>query len=623
MARPKRMRWTDVYDPVVGHHRPQEEVDGQLPERNTVTESAEQDEVRRYLTPKKSSGQLRLKIVVEAAKEPYEYGTVYANEGEVTRSKEDWIDEEIASIQAALQNGGQPLGSLRIPPTATQVTDQEKREGPKHEMKLGAIAFDQQGTAEKVLPLQQQSDGQKSSQSSAVNSDADYGYVSKDSSRPPASGVDQKGKRKETAVVPAEFTRINQQDKSNDSVGQHPHLERDFGHEHPVVSWTEGCSATRLDGENYCEQSSNWGTLNSASNGVTSTYVEEYVMHWVLTVDEVVADIFPNGVKEPEACDIHPERGILLEPIQYPPTKRVVEVVRGLNDTSQIRINRKMREIAEEEERKARNLEASKKAKELQEAQKRGRAGSRQIRIPNHLRPARLEDMEQVAALYNMEVKASYKLPDKLPVSTYTFVGIHAACVTQNLPFFVAIDGWYDKKKKTQRVVGFIVVDILAKGICGSYQTQATSCGKLTVLVHPDFRRKNICSAMLDAVFFCCSMNYSARLGYEIVNPEKDLRHMIPKHNPRKWHSLDIEVVVPSGSSKEDTQRSDEFKWISNYLTSYFQMQLVCHDEKLLRDDRLDSSSPWLDRLTFRHQCRRPWDHDKISSWLSNVWQLP
>ncbi|KAI0840426.1 hypothetical protein F5Y06DRAFT_294413 [Hypoxylon sp. FL0890] len=616
MARVKRQKWVDVYDPVTGHHRPQSEAGGQLPSPDTVAKPPEQ---------------VREQDAIEVTEQPEQVGALWGH-----------IDELILD-QVAMPSGAQPIGyppaSPLASPTVPQGTDQEKKNIPKHMADPWEDDIALQQIVQEIQARQQQNDGQESSQPPAVNSDTDQGYFSKESPSPAPSGVNDKGESEETAVDPGILTDTYQEYKPSGPVKQardtdvesvklgshlvglpmtdHPNhhglrSERDFRNQVPE---DEGWGGAPLNGWNHQKSDSDMLTLTSAVYPGISSYLERYVKHWVQNAHEIIVDdLFPDSVQDPEACDIHPEVGVFMNPVYYPPTKRDGKSVKGANVTSKIRMIRRMREIAEKKQREIRKMEDQTLAQYNEELeagenpkviQTRGRAGSREIRIASHLRAAKLEDMEQVADIYNMEAEASYKLPDKQPVTSWSFAQIYHACIDHNLPFLVAIDGWYDKKnKKDQRVIGFIVMDIATRGLDGSYETRAAPCGKLTVVVHPEFRRKNICSAMLDAVFTCCSVNYSNRRGYEIVNPDKDGRHLVPQENTRKWHFIDIEVVVPSGASKEATKANKEFKWISEYLTRYFQMQLVYHDEKLFRDDRFDRDHQWLDRLTFRHQCR-------------------
>ncbi|KAI1653147.1 hypothetical protein F4813DRAFT_400286 [Daldinia decipiens] len=336
-----------------------------------------------------------------------------------------------------------------------------------------------------------------------------------------------------------------------------------------------------------------------------SKKAEKYVKDWIQPTHEITVDLHPEGVTSPERCDVDPETGRLMAPVisasevQGIVQEKSVEAKdnsKPLTEDSLPEEPKPKREYRSEEDVPRKRLEVL-----LVYPEK--RSNPREIRVPCHLRPAMRNDMMQVAALYNEEVDASYKLPDKRQVGHHKWFNIYDGCSTEKMPFFVAVDGWYNAAASNDGpVIAFAVMDVAVRGIFGSYKTHAAPCGKLTVVVHPDYRRQNVCSALLDAVFSCCSTYYSSREGYVFVNKDKDPRYMTPNYNVRQWSYIDIEVVVPSGSSKKEVEQNERFKWVAKYLSEYFDMSIVYHDEKLYRDDRY--TNLWLDRITFRHQCR-------------------
>ncbi|OTB08024.1 hypothetical protein M426DRAFT_266083 [Hypoxylon sp. CI-4A] len=406
---------------------------------------------------------------------------------------------------------------------------------------------------------------------------------------------------------------------------------KDIRGELPERWWMEeDWNATPRDIKKKKASWDDWGgtvetedVLDSGSSHSCSEYVKQFVEWWRESAAYgTVVNLFPEGVKEPEFCDVDTDTGKLMRHLDYPPTKRVTDVVRGLDSTSNTHINRAVRGYVQSKDAEGRILLRKKYSKmpgedvdEVEQAQevrvpnrfmRVNPANDREIRIPSHIRPAKEEDMEQVAAIYNREVNTSYKMPDLQPVGDDKFRQLYKDCVSQDIPFWVAVEGFHFRNTKN-RVIGFAVMDT-PRGIMGSYATHASTHGKLTIVIHEKFRRQNLCSAMLDAILYCCDPNYTARMGYEAVNPTHDRRYMRPEANPRRWYSIDIEIVLPSGVSKEEVRDTEEFEWISKYLKNYFNMNLIQHDEKLFKDTRFDSMNGglWLDRLIFRHNCVHP-----------------
>ncbi|KAI0114907.1 hypothetical protein F4814DRAFT_448743 [Daldinia grandis] len=300
-----------------------------------------------------------------------------------------------------------------------------------------------------------------------------------------------------------------------------------------------------------------------------SKYAERGIQSWVQSTHEITVDLHPEGVTSPERCDVDPETGRLMTPVVSSSgvQRRAQESPVGPENNTKpltkdilLEILKPRREYRSEEDVPRKRLEVLLVYPEIA-------SNPREIRVPCHLRPAKRNDMVQVAALYNEEMDASYKLPDKRQVSHDKWTSIYDGCRVENMPFFVAVDGWYNTAaKNTGPVIAFAVMDVAVRGIFGSYKTYAAPCGKLTVVVHPAYRRQNVCSALLDAVFSCCSTYYSSREGYVFVNEDQDRRYMTPVNNVRQWSYIDIEIVIPSGSSKREVEQNERLKWVATYL---------------------------------------------------------
>ncbi|KAI1457659.1 hypothetical protein F4805DRAFT_168942 [Annulohypoxylon moriforme] len=365
----------------------------------------------------------------------------------------------------------------------------------------------------------------------------------------------------------------------------------------------------------------------------TLEHVAGYIKGWVQTTHEVVANLHPPGIKEPESRGVSTETGALMKPIEHPAELNVKHRVKGVDRSTEDNINHANRSAhkaaqhkiaidtlkpeTENDDLRAKGCPgypfySAEKMKDPQkatiqpkmvsqegEAKVQEKVNPREIKIPVHLRPAFPKDMPQIAKIYNMEIGTTPALQDKRPVTASEFRELYEDACKNNLPFIVAVKGWFGPAKDVGPVIGFAVMDTAIKGIMGSRATHAEGAGKLTVVVDRGYRRLNICSAMIDAILYCCSVNYTARLGYQIVNPNNDRTLMKPMYNPRQWNSIDIEVVVWTGTDKKSAEADPRYKWISEYLDKYFQMSLVSRDVAIYK-----VNNKWFDRVTFRHRCR-------------------
>ncbi|KAI1375017.1 hypothetical protein F4677DRAFT_151071 [Hypoxylon crocopeplum] len=340
-----------------------------------------------------------------------------------------------------------------------------------------------------------------------------------------------------------------------------------------------------------------WGNESYYSNASAappppSKYQKDYIMHWVQSTPDFLPYITYSEVDEPCTCDVSTQTDILMDAVVLPKAPDT-----GSDDD------------------KAGHGETTEKSPQVPRAPSMAIAKPKLYKRPSwerlpreryHLRPAYEEDMEQVAKIYNLEVQKSYNVPDKSALKTAAFRGHLRICKKDHLPFFVAVDDWVPRKTRgsayDDKVMGFAMVDVAARGVTGSLNTYSANHGKLTVVVHPDYRRLNACSGMIGAVLHCCSRNYKPQFVYHLVGVEADATYSPAHLNARMWQYIDLEVVLPSGPSPEAVRESPECKWRLDYLKKWFDMGLVRHEEKMYQDKRCGNS--WLDVLTFRHVCR-------------------
>ncbi|KAL7626978.1 hypothetical protein AAE478_003753 [Parahypoxylon ruwenzoriense] len=566
----KRQQWTDVYDRKTGHYKPLEEVDEEL------TKASNHE----------LSDQVSMKDVEQ------EYWNVQHAE-----PKEASPDPETSStnVEFIIPDGPNnkvraiigPNTYRRLSPTQAAVRlrlDIEAKEGqnelsagPKpgkeevtqHDLEWSAARPDDKVNQDTMDDFSKESNGLGKVETSEHNQSEPHGLQG-------ARGT-QEAEREPSAEV--EWGPI----RDTGTKTYIPHSSDYSNSNDGGARWRINPDVQNEEGDPW--EGHSWQAIRKASGKVNILDVEQYIKKWVKTTHEIVANPFPEGVGRPERCDINTVTGMVLDPVRYPVTLTVEDFVPGVNCCSDDHIERTLRLHGV----RGKGDQSRKK-------------NSREIRVPCHLRPAVESDMERVAEIYNEEVRSSYKLPDKFPVVASKFRQLLYGCLMQGLPFFVAVEGWHGHKNCDNYVVGFALVDVVLRGIMGSYSTHGAPCGKITIVVEPEFRRQNICSALLDAVLICCSSRYTARLGYEIVNPDKDPRFLCAASNVREWHHVEMEVPIPSKGPHNNFEDGEDSRWIFDYLAKYFDMDLVHWDEKIYRDDRF--GGVWLDRLTFRHQCR-------------------
>jgi hypothetical protein len=379
----------------------------------------------------------------------------------------------------------------------------------------------------------------------------------------------------------------------------------------------------------------NWD-LESAGSGISgfvpSTYLTRYVNFWLEAVPTVETDFL--GIPDNELHDVDPATGKLLAEIHQPRilkdasseyffllynpqlTKlldRGVQILRldqKMAQTSATKILEKMGKLKRQAEKKQR-LEKI-RLMDQQELELREEMAQRVnpwlCRIPAYLRPASIEDMEAVAAIYNQEVRYGWRSLDEKPVGLEAWRGIFNQCKTLKLPFVVALTEYRNPyipiEQAGHKLMGFAFLDIASRGITGSINSSGKHSARLYVLVDPQYRRNRVGTALLDSVMSMASPSYHKKEdSYQFENPNMDPVYFPANKNPREYRTILIEVCVKNHGTKDDTAKGEEYQFIWNFLEGEFQTFLQSHAVSF---GRCESQNPpvFLDRMIFEHQAR-------------------
>ncbi|KAI1344269.1 hypothetical protein F5Y15DRAFT_411119 [Xylariaceae sp. FL0016] len=340
-------------------------------------------------------------------------------------------------------------------------------------------------------------------------------------------------------------------------------------------------------------------------------WLQRFVNEWRQNVPYVEASFLSEDSYH-ERCDIDTMTGRLLDPVHFPEPREAdpnkPAIVSEPVSTTIKRKNKQAADLKRIRESKAQSngklgetVDTASPQPQSDADPEYGRSG--RVHMAAYFRPAALRDLEDIEAIYNGEIKG-YKMADAEPLDFEHFQDMYNECLQNNMPFIVAVEGWHDPEREdTERVIGFTFIDFLYRGIRGSPATFMPEAGKVTLVVHENFRQQGLGTMLLDLAVSSCSRAYNTKSGYQFVNPNGDRRLYHPDFNPRQWCYLVIDVVVKSGKNKDEVRRSAEFQWIYDWLEAKFVFLLENHIHKAFYNPRDRDRSEWYDRFTFRHQC--------------------
>ncbi|KAH8902582.1 hypothetical protein BR93DRAFT_941555 [Coniochaeta sp. PMI_546] len=243
-------------------------------------------------------------------------------------------------------------------------------------------------------------------------------------------------------------------------------------------------------------------------------------------------------------------------------------------------------------------------------------------RVPCHVRPARMEDMDGVRGIYNWEVLNGLQALDTEPLSLDDWEGILKKTQDAELPFVVVIGGPYQLRgnssqahteqalqdKDAGKVLAFGFLTIRQPGLAGSFGGTSRMSAKAHVFVHHDYRRKKLGHVCIDKLLSTVSTRYSTKDGYEFVNINDNPTYKYPWQHNRKIYSVFVEYFVPRTRDRlaakfapDDT----DLQLFERIMNSRYGFWKAARLEGAHRSRRTYEPHPiWLDTVMFEHMCQ-------------------
>lgn len=200
------------------------------------------------------------------------------------------------------------------------------------------------------------------------------------------------------------------------------------------------------------------------------------------------------------------------------------------------------------------------------------------------VRPVQENDFDEIAVILNAELGNTCwpQILCRFPFTSSDIKALFEFCVTKQHPFIVATtadDPLLDKSKwpanstdaydqyiryKSQvdtksekKILGVAFVSVFKVGFLGTFSPATRHSGMLRVVVHPQHRRHNIGSALLDRLLVSTSLFYRNQVDYEWRCSKRNGTYEHPvTRNVRQYARLYIEIWCESSESPELVWRS-------------------------------------------------------------------
>jgi L-amino acid N-acyltransferase YncA len=196
--------------------------------------------------------------------------------------------------------------------------------------------------------------------------------------------------------------------------------------------------------------------------------------------------------------------------------------------------------------------------------------------IDVYLRPARVQDAQQIGHIYNHYVANSHITEDQEPITAEDVANRISAAQQEKLPFIVAILGktppshgssvrgeMYQSTGVIHQevVVGFVTAEPYNFGWSGSRKGRSRSTANLELFVSPDYVRHGIGRNLLDRLMFTLKPTYSFTDACAWLNADGDQTY--ENGGAGMWHQLVFQLPI---LKKEDPN----LEWVTSFLKRFF-----------------------------------------------------
>ncbi|KAG8665565.1 hypothetical protein FPOAC1_010364 [Fusarium poae] len=262
-------------------------------------------------------------------------------------------------------------------------------------------------------------------------------------------------------------------------------------------------------------------------------------------------------------CDIDPETGDLIDPVRYI----------KLQKDSQANLDWRRMQLSSEERiarEIARREVVKKEIQQREQEEKYANMNFEEDKVPDAactLRPAEDQDFQAIADIINLEREQGQNSQVYLPkIDRSTIGNLYNTCLQKHRPFIVAIPApgripdrskWSKAEQEEYReflkfkqsrgtskptVLGFAVINDVHQGFLDSIFRGSRFSGNITVIVHPQHRKKLVGTALLDKILSCVDIYHRSEIDYTWDCAEsRQIYEYVSAHNLRKYNKVYVE----------------------------------------------------------------------------------